>query len=184
MDLRIERTRKSIINAFIELRGKKPLEKISVKELAELAYINKATFYSHYKDIYDLAEQLEDEAIASVIRSIPHPDKLLTEPKIAIIDLTNAMLSQSQLFTILFSGNRAANFASKIEESLKNQIYERFPEQKNNLEQDILLSVLIQGPFHAFNSHSSDDTEKVIAVLGNICDCIFKNYKPMLNPQE
>lgn len=48
MDLRIERTRKSIINAFIELRAHKPIEKITVKELAERAYINKATFYSHY----------------------------------------------------------------------------------------------------------------------------------------
>lgn len=119
MDLRIERTRKSIINAFIELRARKPLEKITVKELSELAYINKATFYSHYKDIYDLAEQLENDAIASVILSIPHPDKLLTDPKEGVAELTNAMLSQSRLFSILFSGNRAANFSQKIEAALK-----------------------------------------------------------------
>ena len=37
MDLRIQRTRKSIINAFIELRATKPLEKITVKELSDLA---------------------------------------------------------------------------------------------------------------------------------------------------
>lgn len=43
MDLRKQRTKNSIINAFIQLRASKPLEKITVKELAELAYINKAT---------------------------------------------------------------------------------------------------------------------------------------------
>ena len=37
MDLRTERTKRSIANAFLELRKHKPLEKISVKELAELA---------------------------------------------------------------------------------------------------------------------------------------------------
>ena len=61
MDLRKQRTKNSIINAFIQLRAKKPLEKITVTELAELAYINKATFYTYYQDIYDLSEQLETE---------------------------------------------------------------------------------------------------------------------------
>ena len=55
MDLRTERTKRSIINAFLELRSQKPLEKITVKELSELAFINKATFYTHYQDIYDLS---------------------------------------------------------------------------------------------------------------------------------
>ena len=45
MDLRVKKTRRSIINAFLMLRANKPLEKITVKELAELAMINKATFY-------------------------------------------------------------------------------------------------------------------------------------------
>ena len=48
MDLRIEKTRQSIVNAFIALRSRKPLEKITVKELCEKAQINKSTFYFHY----------------------------------------------------------------------------------------------------------------------------------------
>ena len=40
MDLRKERTKRSIINAFIELRANRPLEKITVKELSERAMIN------------------------------------------------------------------------------------------------------------------------------------------------
>ena len=44
MDLRIEKTEKAIKNAFIELRARKPLEKITVKELCAEACINKSTF--------------------------------------------------------------------------------------------------------------------------------------------
>ena len=51
MDLRVEKTKRSIINAFLNLRSRKPLEKITVKELSEIAQINKATFYLHYHDI-------------------------------------------------------------------------------------------------------------------------------------
>lgn len=46
MDMRIEKTRRSIINAFLQLRAQKPLEKITVKELSALAEINKATMYA------------------------------------------------------------------------------------------------------------------------------------------
>lgn len=55
MDLRVEKTRRSIINGFLELRARKPLEKIRVRELCEKAQINKSTFYDHYRDVYDLA---------------------------------------------------------------------------------------------------------------------------------
>ena len=70
MDLRIEKTKKAIRNAFIELRTKKPLEKITVKELCALACINKSTFYSHYEDIYALSEAMEQETVASIISGI------------------------------------------------------------------------------------------------------------------
>ena len=58
MDLRIVKTKKAIINAFLSLRAKRPLEKITVKELCEMAIINKSTFYSHYADIYELSDSL------------------------------------------------------------------------------------------------------------------------------
>ena len=58
MDIRIEKTKQSIINAFIEIRSRKEVERITVKELCEKARINKSTFYAHYKDIYDLSDLL------------------------------------------------------------------------------------------------------------------------------
>ena len=63
MDLREKKTKRSIKKAFLQLRAQKPLEKITIKELSELAEISKATFYLHYKDIYDLSSQLQNEVI-------------------------------------------------------------------------------------------------------------------------
>ena len=63
MDIRIEKTQRAIKNAFLELRAKKPLEKITVKELCALACVNKSTFYSHYEDIFALSEFMESETI-------------------------------------------------------------------------------------------------------------------------
>ena len=125
MDLRIERTRKSIINAFIELRTKKPIEKITIKELAELAYINKATFYSHYRDIYDLTEQLEDEIINSIVEGMEDANKILTNPGTGIAELFNSILAKRTLAEIVFSGSREYVFPQKLEQALKKHIYKK-----------------------------------------------------------
>lgn len=176
MDLRIERTRRNIINAFIELRAKKTIEKITIKELAELACINKATFYTHYKDIYDLSEQLEDESITSMLAGIPHPERLITYPKEGFNALAHAMLSQNELFRTLFSGSRSSLYAEKLEQRLKELIYKQLPERKDDLETDLLLSVLIRGIFHAFMSHEEYDMNTVLQILANIDECLVKNY--------
>lgn len=175
MDLRIQRTRKNIINAFIELRASKPLEKITIKELSDLAFINKATFYTHYKDIYDLAEQLENEAITSVLNDIPHPEYLITHPKQGILELTSAFLQQGKLFNILFSGTRQAILIERIENNIKDKIYSIYPEYKTNLEKELLLSVLIHGNFRAFANHTNENFDKVIEILGNISECLIQN---------
>lgn len=60
-DRRVKRTKKSIKTAFIELLKKKSIYDVTVYELAELADISRVAFYSHYKDIYDLQEQMEKE---------------------------------------------------------------------------------------------------------------------------
>ena len=80
MDLRVEKTRAAIINAFLALRAKKPLEKITVKELCALARINKSTFYTHFADLYALADALETEVVASILAGIAHPELAFEQP--------------------------------------------------------------------------------------------------------
>lgn len=55
-DLRYRRTERFLFEAFGAALRERPLDKITVTSLASAADINKATFYLHYRDIYDLAE--------------------------------------------------------------------------------------------------------------------------------
>lgn len=184
MDLRIERTRKNIINAFLQLRRKKPLEKITVKELAEAAYINKATFYTHYKDIYDLTDQLENESIQAVLKKLTHPEYIVSNPSRGFRELTEAFVSEEALFNTLFSGTRAYFFAPKLEIAIKEHIYTLFPEYKNNLERNLLISVLTQGCFHTYLAHKNDDRELVVKVIANINECLIQNYKSVTQQEN
>lgn len=58
------KTRNLIRKTFAEmLSEKKEIGKISVSELTRRADINRGTFYSHYDDIYSVAEDYENELI-------------------------------------------------------------------------------------------------------------------------
>lgn len=54
-------TRERLINAFWALYEQKPYEQITVREISELAGYNRSTFYTYFKDVYDVLEQTEEE---------------------------------------------------------------------------------------------------------------------------
>lgn len=178
MDLRIQRTRQNIINAFIQLRAQKDLEKISVKELSELAFINKATFYKHYKDIYDLSEQLENELMESVFNELQQPEELLTNTKSAFKELCEIMIRQSSLFDIVFAGNRHDRMIDLLEEKLVNIICGPITNEQKKHETTLLLGVLIQGTFRTALKYRYDNFEKALDILGTINEEIMQRHRP------
>jgi AcrR family transcriptional regulator len=54
LDPRIRRTRELLQQALAKLLETKEFEKISVQDIADLATVNRATFYDHYPDKYAL----------------------------------------------------------------------------------------------------------------------------------
>ena len=176
MDLRIERTRKCIKDAFIELRKTKPIEKITVKELAALASINKATFYSHYTDIYDLSEQMEEETIQSILETIPHIDCLISNPPLAVKELTDALRDNFSFTSILFSGSREGLYPLKLEKGIKDQIFKQYPEFKNDLRWNLVLTFLIQGGQQAYNSYYSIDEKETRNLICELNNCVRNHF--------
>lgn len=65
-DARVRYTKMVIRENFVQLYAQKPLSQITVKDICERAEINRATFYRHYADVYDLKEKLEEEMVQSI----------------------------------------------------------------------------------------------------------------------
>jgi AcrR family transcriptional regulator len=59
-DRRVRRTKKLLTQALTELMQQKQVKEITVKELTDLADMNRGTFYLYYKDIYDMLESIEE----------------------------------------------------------------------------------------------------------------------------
>lgn len=59
----VRHTKKRIKDGLLDLMRQKSIQNISVKELTDYIDLNRGTFYFHYRDIYDLLAQLENELI-------------------------------------------------------------------------------------------------------------------------
>lgn len=66
-DRRVLRTKKNIRQAFLHLLSEKSLSQITVKELSNLADINRKTFYMYYSNIEDILAELEDELVLKLV---------------------------------------------------------------------------------------------------------------------
>ena len=73
-DARTRYTLMVLKKAFLTLLSEKPLNKISVKELCDLAEINRTTFYKHYEDIFALNASLEEDIIKDYRRLLQEID--------------------------------------------------------------------------------------------------------------
>ena len=79
VDPRVKRTRKLLEQAFIELMNEKGFEDITIQDIADRAMVNRATFYAHFEDKYDLLDsfvrQQFNEMLAGKVPLAPVHDR-------------------------------------------------------------------------------------------------------------
>ena len=65
-DKRVIRTKKAIKNALFSLMEKKDISSITICELTDAANVNRRTFYTHYRTITDILDEIENDLIAAL----------------------------------------------------------------------------------------------------------------------
>lgn len=166
MDLREIKTKASITRAFLSLRAKKPLERITVKELAEQAQIGKATFYLHYHDIFALSDELEHQVIQEVLADLPPANVALTDPAHFTGNLMRAFIKREKRIEVLFSGSRAQVLGDSIERELKEYIFSAYPQARDNAALNVQLTYQIQGGYYAYQkNHKHFPTEQMVTLI-------------------
>lgn len=109
-DARVRYTRMRIRDSFLTCLAEKPVSKITVKELCDMAEINRATFYKHYADPFDLLEKLEDEALAWLEKAIGE-DKFRQD---ILLTILRNLSSHDNPYGALASANGNPGFAGRI----------------------------------------------------------------------
>lgn len=160
------KTRKLIRATFAEMLSEKgTIDKITVTELVKRANINRGTFYTHYDDVYAVAEDFETEILEqfdAASADIADIDAFV-ESFFAFIkenELYYKMLCRSNEF--LFAANKLVATASSCMCELCKTV---FGNVDPNLE--ITLNIFVAGLTYEFVRYcrglSDNDTDKLYA---------------------
>ena len=129
-DLRWKRTEKRIVQTFVEELAAQPLKKITVTHLAEQAGINKATFYLHYYDIYDLADSYIKTRVDAIARSLPGYDEFFEDP----VDFVEQFLDilEDKDFRGLYKMADANQLTDRLIKTTHKCFHERYRDELGN----------------------------------------------------
>lgn len=114
MDRRVKYTKKVIKETLLELLQQKDISNITVKEICEIADINRGTFYRYYLDVYDLLKNIEQEFI-NQIKDSPSIERMQEH---SVYSFSKGILTifenNKELVRILFNTDRNIYFLNEV----------------------------------------------------------------------
>lgn len=169
VDKRVYKTKANIMNAFKQLIETKRIEKITVKELADLSYINKTTFYRHFEDIYALVDHIENELVEKYNAGIDDFMYIFSNPKQYVISMTDSFVAQQPLSTYLVRHARKEVLFGKMADVQLQAIYKERPDLIDNYKFKISIEYLNGGLSSiGLDYFNNSNREEVYEVFGNI----------------
>lgn len=120
-DPRALRTLKLIMDSFIILSEKKDFPDITVKDITAEAMINRATFYYHFEDKYDLLDRALSEVLMVNLSSDQYEERELSEE--AIISIFIAITNFQKSLSARCHGGYEDTIARIIREQLEVIFY-------------------------------------------------------------
>ena len=120
-DRRVRKTRRLLKECFIRLLNEKKIQDISVRELADMADINRGTFYLHYRDVYDLMDRIEEDIIQDLEEIVSHYStaELIEKPSLFFLELYPLAKENAGIITALLGENGDLHFSFRMENFLK-----------------------------------------------------------------
>ena len=149
-DRRVRRTKAMLRAALTELLKTKPVNEISVTELTEKADVNRGTFYGHYKDIFDMVEQLENEMFqefSALLQAYP-ADALKHGLRPILRDVFAFLQRYGDMAAALLERDRDTRFLEQLKGMVAERVsleWGRLYQFGNPREQAFCLSFLVGG---------------------------------------
>ncbi|MGZ0211555.1 MAG: TetR/AcrR family transcriptional regulator [Actinomycetales bacterium] len=141
MDARVERTRRSLQEALFALTQERPLDEVTVGDIAERAGVNRSSFYQHYADKETLLafpiESAADEAGVQLADLDPESD----EAPPALTNYLSHIDSNSEVYSSALSPRGSALVASRMRARLKKIVREGILSHSAEHRDDLTLEI-------------------------------------------
>ena len=120
------KTKRIIQEAMVDLLHRESFDEISTVQLAKEAGISRSSFYTHYRDKYDMIERYQQEFSTKLNTSLTNKKKINTKPLPKFFEF----LTKEPLFAILLTENGTKEIQSflrhKLQVLLVDSLQERY----------------------------------------------------------
>lgn len=123
MDRRVRKTRMQLRHCLAALLQEKKIQDITVREITEMADLNRGTFYLHYKDIFDLLAQIEEELLEGLDLKLQkyQAAELQKRPSLVFTDVFQYTRENADMVQILLGENGDINFINRVKELVREK---------------------------------------------------------------
>ena len=138
-------TRSAFVDAFISISESKPIEKITIQEIADKAGYNRTTFYQYFEDTFHLLSYMEDYIISCIQESIvTRIGKIPAEEKFVqlFIDMYR---ENNKYLKVLFNSVNYHRFEQKLKRILTPAFEQRICLTFDNVKAEYIIDFYLSG---------------------------------------
>ena len=175
-DMRWIRTERHLLSAFGEAIETTPIEKITVTGIARAAEVNKATFYLHYRDIFDLAQGYVDQLACNTVEELGDASILFSEPRRFVSTLMNALANEEKARTTeaIAKNNLIPHYMNALIANLNDALRSVRP-VPDDLRSRATLSFFLHGVMGTLAQFRNDnDREELTEIIGDLVEVLMK----------
>ncbi len=182
-----EQTKADIKEAFWRLYAAKPIEKITVGEVCDLAGYNRGTFYLHFHDLYDLLASIEAELLRGMTACVESCMKRLQRDssKLSCIaackDVVLYYERNKSYITVLLGEDGDPSFVYRLKDDLKPLWREYVVGEvsgRSESEIDLLLEYALAGTLFMISRWLANPSTTSAPQLAHlIYDCSIKDIR-------
>jgi AcrR family transcriptional regulator len=185
-DRRIVRTKRAIRNAFAQLLAQKNLNDITIKDIADLADINRKTVYSYYGGIHAILDEIENDFVAKVESVISDPNFSggLENPYPIFEKLTAIINSDFEFLSKLMRMEANTQLIRKVINTIKRRMAEALYEQSSHSHRkiDLICDYVTSGLISAYQSwFNSDRSQSIEELSKELSMLVSYGVKGLLN---
>ena len=177
-DRRVRRTKKLLTQALTQLLQEKQINEITVKELTDLADMNRGTFYLYYKDTFDMLEKIEDglfEALDEIV-SLHEHDDVSHQTTPILLDLFRFIEENQEMCRVLLSPHGDMNFLHRLNQVVREKCLQMWPneEDKKDATFEYHYSFVVYGCVGVFRAWLNGNCQEPAEKMAEMADAMIR----------
>lgn len=176
-DRRSVRTRRAIKLAFFKLIKTKDIADVSITELTKSAGVNRNSFYTHYKSVNNILDDINYGILAEVDKILKKYDYngFKEDPKPLIMEVSNLIADNKFIAEYLLFSKNALDLVNKLKRFVCDRCVEAYKRERGEVSPYIpyMVAFLIGGVFDMYGQWFLSDkqipleniTEKIVQFL-------------------